>query len=94
MNTELLPLDRRILCAVSGGADSMYLLCRLKELGYDVCAAHYNHGLRGAASDGDEAFVRDYCERERIPFRAGRGDVRTYAGENRMSIEEAARTLR
>ncbi len=72
----------------------MYLLCRLRELGYDVCAAHYNHGLRGAASDRDEAFVRDFCEKEHIPFLAGRGDVRAYAAENSMSIEEAARALR
>ncbi|MCC8356626.1 MAG: tRNA lysidine(34) synthetase TilS [Oscillospiraceae bacterium] len=94
MNTELLPRDGRILCAVSGGADSMYLLCRLRELGCDVCAAHYNHGLRGEASDRDEAFVRDFCEREHIPFLTGRGDVRAYAAENSMSIEEAARALR
>ncbi|MCD7845411.1 MAG: tRNA lysidine(34) synthetase TilS [Oscillospiraceae bacterium] len=94
MNTELLPRSGRILCAVSGGADSMYLLCRLRELGYDVCAAHYNHGLRGAASDGDEAFVRDFCEKEHIPFLAGRGDVRACAGESRRGIEETARALR
>lgn len=72
----------------------MYLLCRLRELGYDVCAAHYNHGLRGVASDGDEAFVRDFCAKEHILFLAGQGDVRAWAGERRMSIEEAARALR
>lgn len=94
MNTDLLPWEGIVLCAVSGGADSMYLLCRLRELGYAVAAAHYNHGLRGAESDRDEEFVRSFCRTHDIPFQCGRGDVRAYAGENHLSEEEAARELR
>lgn len=94
MNTELLPREGRILCAVSGGADSMYLLCRLRELGYDVAAAHYNHGLRGGEADRDEAFVRDFCRREGIPFMAGRGDVAAIAPAMGLGQEGAARELR
>lgn len=94
MNTDILPQEGLILCAVSGGTDSMYLLCRLKELGYPVAAAHYNHGLRGREALRDEAFVRDFCRREAIPFLCRRGDAAAYAAENRLGREEAARRLR
>lgn len=92
MNTDL--LREPVLCAVSGGVDSMYLLCRLRSLGYAVIAAHYNHALRGAESDRDERFVRDYCAREGIECIVGRGDVAAYAKESGLGIEEAARALR
>ena len=94
MNSELLPRDGLILCAVSGGVDSMYMLCRLKELGFDVAAAHFNHGLRGAEADRDEAFVRDFCGSYGIPFLSDRADVSAYARDTGIGIEAAARTLR
>lgn len=94
MNTELLPAGGLILCAVSGGADSMYLLCRLRALGYPVAAAHYNHGLRGAEADRDEALVRVFCDSHDVPFIAGRGDVRSMAADRHMGLEEAAREAR
>ena len=93
MNTDILPKGL-ILCAVSGGADSMYLLCRLRELGCPVAAAHFNHGLRTGEADRDEAFVKNFCESQNIPFTAGRGDVSRYARENRLSTEDAARQMR
>ena len=66
----------RVLCAVSGGVDSMYLLHRMTALGaqrgFAVGCAHFNHGLRGAESDRDEAFVRAQCEKLGVPFYAGR----------------------
>ena len=94
MNTELLPRDGQILCAVSGGADSMYLLERLRELGYTVAAAHFDHGLRGEDSRRDAAFVRDWCREHGIPFTGGEGDTAAYAAEHRLGTEEAARILR
>ena len=94
MNTDLLPRQGRVLCAVSGGVDSMYLLCRLLELGYDVAAAHYNHGLRGSEADRDEGFVRAFCRERGVPFLSGRGDVGGYAREHGLSEETAARELR
>ena len=94
MTTDFLPQDGLILCAVSGGADSMYLLCRLAELGYAVAAGHYNHGLRGDEADRDERFVRDFCQSRNIPFLSEKGDVRAWAEENGLGIEEAARTCR
>ena len=94
---NMLPAEGVVLCAVSGGADSMCLLVWLSELsgkyGYTVAAAHYNHMLRPSA-ERDEAFVRAYCEEHGIRFYAGRGDVAAAAAEHGWSVEEAGRNLR
>ena len=95
---DMLPNEGLVLCAVSGGADSMCLLAWLSELsekyGFTVAAAHYNHGLRGEAAARDEEFVRDYCRAHEIPFYAGHGDVAAAAREHGWSVEEAGRNLR
>lgn len=49
---------QRIGVAVSGGADSVFLLHALHELGVAAAILHVNHGLRGPESDCDEEFVR------------------------------------
>ena len=86
------------LCAVSGGLDSMCLLEMTvrqgQKQGRRVAAAHFNHQLRGAEADRDEAFVRDWCAAREIPFFAGRGDVRAFAEKTGRTVEEAARQLR
>lgn len=86
----------RILLAVSGGMDSMYMLARRGELFPDaeVAAAHCNFGLRGAESDADEQFVRAWCLENGIPLFCERFDTGAYAKENHISIEMAARELR
>ena len=94
MNESLLPVSGTVLCAVSGGADSVYLLHRLLESGVQVECAHFNHCLRGAESDRDEAFVRALCEGLGVRARFGRGDVAAYAAEAGLGTEEAARRLR
>lgn len=98
LDISLLPPGGGVLCAVSGGADSVYLLCRLCELreslGLRVWAAHYNHCLRGAESDRDEAFVRDLCAGLGVEAYSGRGDVAAFARENGLGTEDAARRLR
>lgn len=69
LDTALLPRGGLVLCAVSGGADSVYLLDRLYTLrdreffDFTLVAAHYNHHLRGAESDRDEQFVRELVAR-------------------------------
>jgi len=95
MNIELGPiLGKKVLVAVSGGADSMCLLHWLKSRGIDVVAAHYEHGIRGAESERDMRFVQDYCRSNNIPLVLERGDVPAYAREKGMGLEEAARKLR
>lgn len=88
----------KVLCAVSGGADSMCLLHFLSsaadELGIDVFAAHYEHGIRGEESLRDCAFVEKWCAEAGIPCAAEHGDVPRYAADNSLGTEEAARRLR
>lgn len=94
---DLIPPGAAVLCALSGGPDSMYLLCRLLEGAARgdgaVRAAHYNHGLRETA-DRDEAFVRDWCRDHDVPLTVGRGDVAAEAARLGLGIEECARQLR
>ena len=90
----LLP-GERVLVALSGGADSVSLLLALKETGlYKVAAAHVNHGLRGEESDGDEAFCRDLCREQNIPFFCARVNVAAAAAARHVSVETAARDER
>ncbi|MBQ9686673.1 MAG: tRNA lysidine(34) synthetase TilS [Oscillospiraceae bacterium] len=85
---------RRVLCAVSGGADSMCLLHLLRANGIDVTAAHFEHGIRGAESRRDAAFVENWCRENGVPSVIGHGDVPAYAASHGLGIEEAARQLR
>ncbi len=86
-----------MLCAVSGGLDSMCLLHFLdtwgRENGFTPLAAHFNHLLRETASR-DEAFVRDWCRERAIPCLTGSGEVRVLAEREGLTLEEAARRLR
>lgn len=95
---DMCPAGATVLCAVSGGADSMCLLHLLLRLGhqngFSVCAAHYNHQLRGAASDEDQRFVAAWCAEQEIPCAIGTGDVRAEAARLGRGLEDAARTLR
>ncbi|MGI5894590.1 MAG: tRNA lysidine(34) synthetase TilS [Candidatus Merdivicinus sp.] len=83
-----------VLAAVSGGADSMALLHFLLESGVRVSAGHFNHCLRGAESERDEAFVREFCAAHGIPFYSGRADVRAEAAASGEGEEECGRRLR
>lgn len=89
----LLP-GERVLVALSGGADSVALLCVLQELGYRLEAAHCNFHLRGEESDRDERFVRQLCERRQIPLHVIHFSTGAYAASRKISIEMAARELR
>ena len=95
---DMLPHGGTVLVALSGGGDSMCLLHLLSALGskggFSVAAAHYNHRLRGAESDRDEAFVRDFCAARGIPCILGGGDVAVEAKRLGRGLEETARRLR
>jgi tRNA(Ile)-lysidine synthase len=96
---QLLPKGGRVLCALSGGADSVALLHILLELqarGELVVAgvAHFNHGLRGAQADADEQFCRSLADSLGLPFEAGRGSVAERARAEKRSIEDTARAAR
>lgn len=96
---DLLPRPgEAVLCAVSGGADSMCLLHWLwilgRREGFSVSAAHYNHHIRGSFSDRDEAFVHDWCAQRAIPFVSGGEDVPAQAARTGLGLEETARQMR
>ena len=95
---DMCPAGGTVLCAVSGGADSMCLLHLLLSLGerrgFSVVAAHFNHHLRGEASDGDQRFVEDWCRERGVPCFTGEGDVAAEASRTGRGTEDAARTLR
>ena len=93
MISELPDKETRVLCAVSGGADSMCLLHLLWSQGYDVTAAHFEHGIRGKESLRDAKFVEDWCSEHGIPVILEHGDVPAYAQANGMSLEEYANSL-
>ena len=88
--------DVTVLVAVSGGADSVALLRGLAELKTSGCgrlvAAHYNHCLRGDASDADQAFVADLCAKLNVPLVIGRAEAPLHSAGD--GIEAAARAAR
>jgi tRNA(Ile)-lysidine synthase len=83
----------RLLVGVSGGPDSLCLLHLLHTSGYRVITAHINHQLRPEA-DQEAEVVRQFAAKSCIDFISCVIDVRVYASEHSLSIEEAARTLR
>lgn len=91
---QMLSPGDAVICAVSGGADSMALLWVMyllrDKLKITLSAAHFNHGLRGEESDRDEAFVRQFCADYQIPFVCGRENVVS----GNKGLEAAARDAR
>jgi tRNA(Ile)-lysidine synthase len=87
--------DRQpLLLAISGGLDSMVLSHMLCALHYEIHLAHCNFGLRGADSDADEAFVSEWARQLGCPCHITRFDTMEYVGRHKVSVQEAARTLR
>lgn len=86
----------KVLLAVSGGIDSMYMAEKAPDLfpGASFAIAHCNFCLRGAESDGDEAFVREYASGKGLDCYVKRFDTTSYAEAGGLSIEMAARDLR
>lgn len=88
----------RLVVACSGGPDSLALLhvfLRLRAVyDLDLICAHFEHGIRGAASLADADFVADFCQQHAVAFRLGAADVPVWAKRHHQSLETAARTLR
>ena len=83
-----------LLVAVSGGIDSMCLSEKVRLEGGPFAIAHCNFGLRGAQSDGDEAFVRQWARAHNITCHVKHFDTQAFATAEGISIEMAARRLR
>ncbi len=95
---NLLAKGDRIICAVSGGADSVCMLNILNELkdefSLTLYVAHLNHKLRGDDADKDEAFVESLSKKMGLPFYSKQVDVNALAKQLKISCEEAGRTAR
>ncbi len=87
-------LKQKFLLACSGGLDSVVLahLCQRSEMKFEL--AHCNFNLRGIESDGDESFVRDFSKTLEVNIFVTHFNTKGYVGENKVSIEMAARELR
>ncbi len=97
---DLIRQGETVLCAVSGGPDSVAMLHILKDLNevqqlnWKIQIAHVNHGVRGKACDDDEEFVRELAGKLKLPFHATKVDVKAHQKSEKMTMEEAGRELR
>lgn len=88
---NLISKEDKILVGVSGGPDSISLLNILYQLGYNICTAHINHGIRETA-DNDEEFVKKFCEKRNIHCFVKRVKLKEMASG--MTLEEVGRKVR
>lgn len=91
---DLFKPQERILIALSGGRDSVLLAHLCRAAGFSFGLAHVNFGLRGAESDADEAFCAELANALDVPFYRCAFSTKTYAEEQQLSIQMAARELR
>lgn len=84
---------RPIIVGVSGGPDSLCLMSVLRQAGYRVIVAHFNHKLRPEA-DIEANNVEQTAARFGLASVIESADVRTHAEKEGMSLEDAARALR
>jgi tRNA(Ile)-lysidine synthase len=89
-----LPGNISVLLACSGGADSMVLATLLKAKGVELGIAHCNYQLRGAESDGDEAFVRNWAAENDCRFFVSRFNTKALVDELGGGLQRVARDLR
>jgi len=93
-DNHLLNKGEKCLVALSGGADSVALTLVMRQLGYNVEAAHCNFHLRGEESDRDERFCVEFCKTNGVPLHIAHFDTVSFARLRKISIEMAARNLR
>jgi tRNA(Ile)-lysidine synthase len=93
-NNNLFTVKDKLLLAVSGGVDSVVLCELCKRTGHDFIIVHCNFQLRGEESLRDENFVKELGEKYNVEIKVKRFDTESYAKEEKLSIQEAARKLR
>jgi tRNA(Ile)-lysidine synthase len=97
-DNSLIQKGDKIVVSLSGGPDSVFLLCFLKKyqkrFSVSLSAFHLNHLLRGKDSSLDENFCKQLCSSFNIPLFSVRKNVKNFAHKKKISIEEAGRILR
>ncbi len=95
---DLLSSGDKVLVALSGGPDSIFLLHFLnkfkKKFKVEIGAVHINHKLRGRDSERDEFFCKAVCDELSIPFYLLRKDIKSFAKKTKTSLEVAGRKIR
>ncbi len=91
---HLFSKNDKLLCAVSGGMDSMVLTDMLVQLNFQVHVGHVNYRLRGVDSDQDESFVRQYCKNNDLPFYSLIIDDETLNDMQKGNLQAKARKVR
>lgn len=86
--------SERYLLGVSGGMDSMAMLYLFKQSGFKYAVANVNFSLRGAESDTESKFVKDYCEMNNIKLYQATFETSDFARTEKISTQMAARDLR
>jgi tRNA(Ile)-lysidine synthase len=86
--------EKKLLLATSGGIDSMVLLHLCHQLEFDVRVAHCNFQLRGDESNDDEDLVKSQTEKLKIPIFIKKFDTKSFAQQQKSSIQVVARNLR
>ncbi len=89
-----LQASSHFLAAVSGGIDSAVLAELCYQARFSFSIIHCNFGLRGAESNRDEAFVKSLGVRYGVEVLVQHFDTATYVAAHKLSVQEAARTLR
>lgn len=97
-DNQLIEKGDKVLVALSGGADSVFLLFFLQKFkrrfGIELIAFHLNHNLRGKSAYNDEKFCYDFCSKYKIKLISISKDVKTYSKQMKISVEEAGRKIR
>ncbi|EDP95993.1 tRNA lysidine(34) synthetase TilS [Kordia algicida OT-1] len=84
----------KLLIAISGGLDSVVLANLLYKLDFSIAFAHCNFQLRGEESNEDEVFVKTLGNSLKAGVFTKKFNTETYANEQKLSIQMAARALR
>ena len=72
----------------------MHVLGELRaRFALGLCVAHFDHKLRPESLE-DAKFAKETAAREGLPFISSSADVRAFAEEESLSLEDAARRLR
>lgn len=86
---------RKVIVALSGGADSVAAAYAAKQAGLEILALNCNFHLRGDESDRDMEFVKKFCLNYQIPLEIKDFNVEDFMQKNKgTSVEMACRELR
>lgn len=88
---NIIPKNSKLLLAISGGPDSVYLLYQLlkikKKKNIDLHLAHLNHNIRGKESNNDEIFIKKTAKKLKIPLtckKLNKKSLNNKISENKM----------